>query len=150
MKVQDVMSKSVRSISVTEPIRRAAQVMGEAGVGSLPVLQDWKVVGIVTDRDIAVRAVGGDLKPNEPVELVMTGDVRTCHPDTHVADVLEVMGEQQIRRMPVCDEQGHLTGIVTISDLVRNDPDQQKVAETLSKICRPSELHSQHTVVAGR
>lgn len=143
MEVQTVMSKSVRSVDASEPISKAARIMGEADVGSLPVLDNGKLVGIVTDRDVAVGAVGNEVKVSNPVERVMTRDVQTCKPDADVEDVLEIMGDQQIRRMPVCDDEGSVVGIVSIGDLIRKDPDQQEVAEALSEICKPSTRHCQ-------
>jgi CBS domain-containing protein len=148
MEVREVMSKPPRFIDALEPISKAALVMGATGVGSLLVLRDGELVGIVTDRDLTVRAIGRGLPVSDPVENVMTADVETCRSDTELADALQVMGDQKIRRLPVCSATGDVVGIVSISDLIRNDPDQPEVAETLSRICEPLELHFEEASLA--
>ena len=75
--------------------------------------------------------------------------MRSCCSDDDIADVLEIMGDEQIRRMPVCDEAGGIVGMVSIGDLVRKDPDQQEVAEALCEICEPSTRHSQLLAAAA-
>lgn len=102
MRVSDVMTASVDSIRTTDTIAHAARRMGEVGVGALPILSDGKLVGIVTDRDIAVRAVAADISLEAPVRRIMSDRVATCSPDDDVGSVLALMSREQIRRMPVC------------------------------------------------
>jgi len=144
MKASDVMSRGVTSVGPTDSIAHAALVMGELDIGALPVVDGGKIVGIVTDRDLAVRGLAGGLHGGTPVLRVMSSDVLTCRQEDDLDDVLEVMSWQQIRRMPVRSEAGELIGMISMGDLARNDADEDEVTETLRDICRPAGLHSQH------
>jgi CBS domain-containing protein len=143
MKISELMTRDVRSIEPTESIADAAHLMGELDVGALPVEDDSALVGIVTDRDIAVRGFGGGFHAGTPVLRVMTEKVISCRDDDDVEDVLAVMGRQQIRRIPVCNESGTLVGMFALADAARRDPDWQEVAGALSDISRPHGAHSQ-------
>ena len=143
MKIRNIMTPSVETISPTQTIADAARMMGELDVGVLPVVDDGMLVGMVTDRDIAVRGVGGGLHHGAPVLRVMSEDVATCAEEDDVEDVLERMGDEQIRRMPVTAEGGALIGIVSISDAAREGDDEEDVGEALSSIARPSGRHCQ-------
>lgn len=143
MKIGDIMTRSVRSIEPTENIVKLAHLMGELDVGAIPVIEHGKIVGIVTDRDIAIRAVAAGLHNGTPVLRIMSRDVKSCREADEVDEVLATMSEQQVRRMPVCSAGGELVGMISIGDLARWDRDKDEVAETLSDICRPLGLHSQ-------
>lgn len=143
MRAIDVMSRHVRSIEPTRTIADAAHIMAEFDVGVLPVVDHGELVGIVTDRDLALRGFAPELHPGSPVLRVMSSDVQTCQEDDELDDVLEAMGDQQVRRMPVCSETGDLVGMISIGDLARSDPDKDEVTEALSDICRPAGLHCQ-------
>lgn len=143
VKVQDIMTSPASSIQAKEPIGDAAQAMADYDVGALPVLDGQKLVGIVTDRDIAVRAVAGGIGADRPVRLIMTDDVATCSAETEVSDVLGLMATEQIRRVPVCSDKGELIGIVALADAANSDPDKCEVGEALDDICDPSGLHCQ-------
>lgn len=143
MKVSEIMTRPVRSIEPTESIADAARLMGELDVGVLPVEDDGNLVGIVTDRDIAVRGVAAALHGGAPVLRIMTEKVVTCREDDDVEVALAVMARQQVRRMPVCTEKGTLIGMLSLGDAARRDPDRGEVAETLSDICLPRGQHSQ-------
>jgi CBS domain-containing protein len=143
MKAIDVMSAHVRSIEPTRTIADAANIMAELDVGVLPVIDGGELVGIVTDRDLALRGFSPGMHAGSPVLRVMSAHVQTCQEDADLDDVLETMGEQQVRRMPVCSDSGDVIGMISIGDLARRDPDKDEVAETLSDICRPAGLHCQ-------
>lgn len=143
MKIRDVMTEAVKAIKPTDTIVDAARAMGEFDVGALPVIEGEKLVGMVTDRDIAVRGVAGGMHSGSPVLNVMTKDVRTCRADDDIEDVLSEMADEQIRRVPVCSDDGRLVGIVSIGDAARYDRDREEVAETLGDICSPHGAHSQ-------
>jgi CBS domain-containing protein len=143
MKAGDIMTVSVESIDATESIACAAGPMAAKDLGALPVTDGDKVVGIVTDRDIAVRAVAHAVNSGSPVRRVMTAGVRTCAEDDDVEEVLEIMSDEQVRRVPVCGEDGGLVGIVALADAARYDRDRREVAETLAGICAPSGPHCQ-------
>jgi len=117
--IQDVMTKHVQSISPEESVRRAAQIMDEFNVGSIPVCDGAKLVGMITDRDITVRSTAaGNAPESTRVGDVMSTDVRTCYASQTVDEVLGQMGDVQIRRVPVVDQQSHqLVGIVSLGDM---------------------------------
>jgi CBS domain-containing protein len=143
MKAIDVMSPHVHSIEPTRTIADAANMMADFDVGVLPVIDDGELVGIVTDRDLAVRGFAPELHAGSPVLRVMSSHVETCQQDAVLDDVLETMSDQQVRRMPVCSDSGEVVGMISIGDLARRDPDKDEVTETLSHICQPSGLHCQ-------
>jgi CBS domain-containing protein len=148
MKASDVMSQGITSIQPTETIAHAAHVMGEQDIGALPVVESGNVIGIVTDRDLAVRGLAEGLHGGAPVLRVMSPEVRTCCENDDLDDVLQIMSEQQIRRMPVQSEAGALVGMISIGDLARWDRDEDEVTETLRDICRPAGLHSQNLIAS--
>jgi CBS-domain-containing membrane protein len=137
------MTASVDSIEAAETIAYAARRMAEDDVGALPILNDGKLVGIVTDRDIAVRGVAAGISPEASVGRVMSENVAACSPDDDIETVLALMSREQIRRMPVCDSNNKVVGIITLADLAEHDPDKQEVTEALADICEPSGLHCQ-------
>ena len=144
MQVRDIMTASVDSIEVTESIADAARRMADKDVGCLPVMAGDKLVGIVTDRDLAIRGLGAGLHPACSVLRVMTEEVEICRPDDQVDDVLKAMAEEQVRRVPVCTEEGELVGMVTLADVARYDrAEKDEVSEALALICHPSGHHSQ-------
>ena len=114
--IKEVMTREVQSISPQETIQRAAQMMDELNVGSIPVLDGQKLVGMITDRDITVRATAAGQAPGSTrVGDVMSTDVRTCSPNQTVDEVLGQMGDVQIRRVPVVDENSQqVVGIVSM------------------------------------
>lgn len=137
--IADVMTRDVRSVSPQETVRRAAEMMDELNVGSLPVCDGQKLVGIVTDRDITVRATAAGRAPDEArVQEVMTDQIRWCFDDQSVDEVMQQMGDAQIRRVPVIDHNTkQLVGIVSLGDLATKHSAQ--VDRTLENISSPSE-----------
>lgn len=143
MKVRDIMTSSVDSISSADSIARAAQLMGQKDVGVLPVVDSGGLAGIVTDRDIAIRAVAAGIDNASPVSAIMTAKVAVCSKDDGIEGVLDTMSNEQIRRMPVCSDGNRVVGMVSLADVARRDPDRTEVAGTLSEICGPSGAHCQ-------
>ncbi len=137
--ISEVMTRDVRSISPQESIRRAAQMMDEMNVGALPVCEGEQLVGMITDRDIAVRAVSAGQDPEQThVKDIMSSDVRTVMDDQPVDEVLQHMGNVQVRRVPVLDHDTKaLVGIVSLGDLATKHPGS--VDRTLQEISTPSE-----------
>jgi CBS domain-containing protein len=119
--IQDVMSTDVQYVGPTDSIRRAAQLMEEFDVGALPVLDGDALVGMITDRDIAIRSSAKGKDPeSDRVGNVMSPEVSTCHARQSVDEVLGAMGDQQIRRVPVIEQGSHkLVGMVALGDLAR-------------------------------
>ena len=138
--VMDVMTRDVRVVSPSDSMQHAAQCMDELNVGSVPVCDGQKLVGMVTDRDIAVRGVAaGRAAASTPVSEVMSGSVRWCSEDQPVDDVMDEMRDAQIRRMPVVDQDQRLVGIVSLGDLADRGADESRVGEVLRDISTPSE-----------
>jgi CBS domain-containing protein len=138
-RIAEVMTRDVRSVSPQETIRRAAQMMDELNVGALPVCDGQKLVGMVTDRDITVRGVAAGQSPDAAhVADVMSGSVRWCFDDQTVDEVMQQMGDSQIRRVPVVDhDTQELVGIVSLGDLATKHSAQ--VDRTLEEISSPAE-----------
>jgi CBS domain-containing protein len=137
--IEDVMTRDVQTISPQDTVQRAAQLMDELNVGAIPVLDADKLVGMITDRDITVRstAVGQDPGATQ-VGDVMSTDVRTCTTRQSVDDVLSQMGDVQVRRIPVLDEDtGKIVGIVSLGDVATKHA--ADVDRTLDEISTPSE-----------
>lgn len=138
MKVSEVMTRQVRVIAPDRSIREAARLMDELNVGVLPVCDGQRLLGIITDRDITVRATAVGKDPdNVPVREIMTEDVRWCFEDEAVEDVAQIMGDVQIRRIPVVDRNKRLVGIVALGDLATDRA--QGAGEALRRISEPSE-----------
>lgn len=137
--IQDVMTRDVQSISPQETIQRAAQMMDELNVGAIPVLDGQKLVGMITDRDITVRATAAGQAPDSVrVGDIMSTDVRTCSPNQTVDEVLGQMGDVQIRRVPVVDENSQeVIGIVSMGDMATKH--SAGVDRALEEVSSPSE-----------
>jgi CBS domain-containing protein len=138
--VSDVMTRNVRTVAPGDTIQRAAQCMDELNVGVVPVCEGEELVGIVTDRDIAVRGVAaGKAGDRTPVSEVMSQNVRSCFEDQDVDEVMDEMRDVQIRRIPVVSRDHKLVGIVSLGDVAERGTDDRRLAETLKDISTPSE-----------
>jgi len=116
--IADVMTKGVEVIGPEESLQHAAQLMDELNVGALPVCNGSLLLGIVTDRDITVRATAAGMDPNEAcVSDVMSEQVRWCSENDSTDSVMDIMGDTQIRRLPVLNDERELVGIVSLGDL---------------------------------
>jgi len=124
MNIRDLMTSDVKTVAPSDSVQQAASFMLSADTGSIPVCEEGKVVGMVTDRDIAVRGVGKGLGPDCKVSEVMTGDV-VCAKDTDdVLAIAQQMSDKQVRRMPVVDSADCLVGMVSLGDLSRQQQEQ--------------------------
>jgi CBS domain-containing protein len=141
MQVKQCMTREVCVISPDDTIERAAQLMGQIDAGILPVRENDRLVGMITDRDIAVRGVAEGCSPSAKVRDVMSQEVKYCFDDADAEEVLENMAEIQVRRMPVVNHDKRLVGIVSISDIAKDE--EREAGEALRDITRPSALHSQ-------
>jgi CBS domain-containing protein len=137
MKVSEVMTRDVRVANPEQSIREAAQLMAELDAGVLPVGADDRLVGMITDRDIAVRGVARGKVPDTPVREVMTADVKYCFDDEEVDHVARNMADIQVRRLPVVNRDKRLVGIIAIADLAANE-DARVVGEAVSGISEPT------------
>ena len=137
--IDEVMTRNVQSISPEQSVRKAAQMMDEFNIGSIPVCDGNKLVGMITDRDITVRSTAAGQAPEETrVGDVMSTDVRTCYAGQSVDEVLGQMGDVQIRRVPVVDEASHtLVGIVSLGDMATKH--SAGIDQALEEISSPSQ-----------
>lgn len=137
--VADVMTRGVRSMAPTDTLQMAAQAMDELNVGALPVCEDEHVVGVLTDRDIVVRAVAqGRPAESTPLSDVMSSDVECVCEDDPLEEVSEKMAQQQIRRMPVLSTEGKLVGMLSLGDLAAK-ADSPLAGEALAGISDPAQ-----------
>ena len=135
-RIADIMTHIVEVIQRDDTIQHAAQRMHDLDVGSLPVVDAKALVGIVTDRDIAVRGVATGMIPQEArVSDVMTADVHWCSADETVEQVLALMGDEQVRRLPVLNAAKEIVGIVALGDLATRQP--APTDEALREISTP-------------
>jgi CBS domain-containing protein len=148
MKVSEIMSRNPRTVTPDTPVSEAARLMKEEDVGIVPVVEQVggaetraRLVGVVTDRDIAVRHVAEGRTSDAPVRDVMSGGVQTCSPDDDVDTVMELMGREQIRRVPIVDERGSLVGVVAQADLARKARANGEVERTVEQISQPGGSH---------
>jgi len=148
MKVREAMTRDVYIANPQNSIKEVARVMADIDCGAVPVGENDRLVGMLTDRDIAVRAVGQDKGPDTRVGEVMTRDVRYCYEDEDLEQVTHNMGDQQIRRLPVVDRDKRLVGIISLGDVAMST-DGSETSEALTGISRPGGRHTQTGVSAS-
>jgi CBS domain-containing protein len=144
MKVKDAMSGQVFAVGPNSTIKDAAAMMLVHDCGALPVTEDGRLIGMITDRDIAVRAAAKGLSSDTVVSKVMTLDPRVCAIDDDIEEAMDDMAFLQVRRMPVCKD-GKLVGMIAVSDLCRTDANAEAVWKTICHISRQDGQHSQTT-----
>ena len=146
MQVQDLMTHDVTTVHPEESLKKVASLMADLDVGVLPVAQDDRLVGMVTDRDLAVRGLAEDCGPDSKVRQVMTPDVKYCFFDQEIEEIAANMADIQVRRLPVLDHDKRLVGILSLCDIaVSGDP--EPAMEALSGISRPTDGAAQMTVL---
>jgi CBS domain-containing protein len=132
MNIRDVMTPNPRTISPDESIQNAARIMRDLDTGVVPVVENGRPVGMVTDRDIVVRAVA-DGQLNRPVRDIVSGGVISASPEMSTREAAELMGEHQVRRLPVVENE-RLVGIVSIGDLAVKEGKDKRVGDALQDI----------------
>jgi CBS domain-containing protein len=141
MKIKECMTRRVHTVGPDATIAEAARIMADNDVGALPVATPDRLIGMITDRDIAIRAVAEGLGSDTNVRTIMSDEVMYCYDNEDIEDVLANMGDIQVRRLPVVDEDKRLVGIVSLSDLA--DDEEQAAGEALCLIAREGGQHSQ-------
>ena len=142
MRVSEAMTREVRVASPGQSIRDVAKIMAEIDAGVLPVGDNDRLVGIITDRDIAIRAVAQGKGPDTPVREVMsTEKVLYCYEDEDLAHVAQNMGEQQVRRLPVVNGEKRLVGIVSLGDMVQTEA--RTANKAVKGVTKPGAQHNQ-------
>lgn len=135
-KVHEVMTDSPRCVTPETPISEAARLMKSEDVGSLPILEGEKVTGVVTDRDIVVRAVAEEKDPRGmPVREIASRELVTIRPDEDLSEALKLMASYQVRRLPVVDEDNRLVGVLSQAD-VATEAKEKDFAQMVEGISR--------------
>jgi CBS domain-containing protein len=142
MKVSEVMTRDVETVSPDQPVQQAASFMLSADAGSIPVTQGDRLIGMITDRDIAVRGVAKGYGPDTPVRELMTDDIVTARLDDDTDDIAARMSSAQVRRLPVIDDQERLCGIVSLGDLTQKGSDSA-AEQALEGVTEPGGDHRQ-------
>ena len=139
MKVQDCMCKDVCCIKPETSLQEASKIMSQNHVGCLPVCDNNNCIcGIITDRDVILRAIACNKNINNtPVSDIMTCNVTTCKKTDDITNAESKMGQKQVRRLPVCDDNNRVVGMLTLGDLANKDNEIGKgqVCDTLENIC---------------
>lgn len=141
MKAREIMTKDPRTVTPDTGLQEVARLMQQEDVGIIPVVEagGTSLLGVVTDRDIALRVVGeGKDAKTTKVSDVMSKGVTTCKQDDSVDDVMDLMGKEQLRRIPIVDDRGALVGIVAQADVVRDAKSDRKAERTVEQISQPS------------
>ena len=131
---RDIMTKSVKTATRADSLQTVARLMRDGDMGSVPVVEDGKLVGIVTDRDLVVRSIADGKDASTSIAEAMTTDIFSVKPDDFAFEAIRLMGDKQVRRIPVVDDEGQLAGIIAMADIALEMEDQQEIAETLEEI----------------
>jgi CBS domain-containing protein len=139
MRVKEIMSGMVESISLDDMLVRAAEKMRDLNVGALPVVNDVNNrVGIITDRDMVVRAIANQNNPAAtPVSTIMTTDVLTCRAEQAVEEAIQIMEEAQVRRLIVVDDSDQTIGVLSLCDIALKGPGREVTGEAVEAILSP-------------
>jgi CBS domain-containing protein len=142
MRVSEAMTREVRVATPGQTIRDVARIMAEIDAGSMPVGEDDKLVGMITDRDIAIRGVAQGKGPDTPVREVMSTDqVLYCFEDDEVEKVAKNMGDEQVRRLPVVNKDKRLVGIVSLGNIVQREA--KAGSKAVKGVTKPGGSHQQ-------
>lgn len=142
MKISQVMTKDVKTVRPDQTARDAANFMLSEDAGSMPVSEGDRLIGMITDRDIAVRGVAKGHGPDTPVRELMTNDMICARTDDDVEEVATKMSQAQVRRLPVIDENEKLCGIVSLGDLAR-ETDDESAHQALEGVSARGDQHKQ-------
>ena len=142
MQVSEAMTNDVRIASPNQTIRDAARLMAQIDAGVLPVGENDRLVGMITDRDIAIRAIGADKGPETPIREIMSKEVMYCFDDDELDDIVQNMADIKVRRLPVLDHNKRLVGILSLGDIALTDG-AGSAGSALCGISEPGGEHSQ-------
>ena len=134
IRCREIMTSNVKTATRDMSLRDVAVMMRDGDMGSIPVVEDGKLVGIVTDRDVVVRSIADGKDASTPVSEAMTTEIFSVRPDDFAFEAIRLMGDKQVRRVPVVDESGVLAGIIAMADVALEMEDEREIAETLEEI----------------
>jgi CBS domain-containing protein len=140
MNVRDVMTSNPRTVSPSDTIQAAARIMKDEDTGVVPIVENGKAVGLITDRDIVIRSVADGSQPNRPVREISTANLVFATPDMSTREASKLMGEHQIRRLPVV-ENDRLVGIVSLGDIAVKEGKDSRTGDTLEDISEGVKTH---------
>lgn len=136
--IGDIMTRQVESVGQNDSLQRAAQLMRDANVGILPVTENGRLLGVITDRDICTRAVAeGQDTAQTKVGSIMTRDVVTCTPDTEIRKAVDTMCRHQIRRLMIVDANQQLVGVIAQADVARDDSLERESERLVEGVSQP-------------
>ncbi|WP_261508725.1 CBS domain-containing protein [Burkholderia multivorans] len=140
-RVNEIMSQDVVRIAPTDSIRHAAELMARYDIGALPVCDNNRLVGMVTDRDLAVRAVSAGKPPDTRVHEVASGPIEWCFDDDSLDEIQRYMADAQLRRLPVVDHDKRLVGMLSLADIATRTagPSRDALANTLEGVSQPKQ-----------
>jgi CBS domain-containing protein len=142
MLLREMMTANIEEISADATLMQAAQKMKLLDIGAIPVREKDRLVGIITDRDIAVRAVAEGRDPKKmPVREAMSRDICFCYEDESVESAAKLMEEKQIRRLPIFDRRERAIGIVSLGDLAVRNRDDQLSGKVLERVSTPGQAN---------
>jgi len=141
MRVSEAMTTNVQLCTPEDTLKDAAEAMATLDVGLLPVTDGDRLIGMISDRDIATRGVAMGLGADSLVRNVMTEDVKYCFEDQQIEEVMQNMGDIQVRRLPVLNREKRLVGIIALGDIARSKIGDG-TGQTLSEISRPGGQHA--------
>jgi CBS domain-containing protein len=143
MKVSDCMTPGVEVANSHESLSKAARMMRDREVGFIPVVENDKLVGIVTDRDMVINALANDRGPETPVRDVMSTHAHFCFDDENLDDAAAKMSDNQVRRLPVMNRKMQLVGVISLGDIAQaTDDDGTRAGETLGNVTEAGGLHA--------
>jgi CBS domain-containing protein len=142
MRCREIMTQNVKTATREMTLQQVAEIMRDGDMGAVPVVENERLVGIVTDRDIVVRSVADGRNASTPVSEAMTTEIFSVRPDDFVFEAVRLMGDKQIRRIPVLTDDGRLAGIISIADVALETEDELEIAETLEEISSGSAFWS--------
>jgi len=134
MRCREIMTKNVKTATRDMTLQQVAAIMRDGDMGAVPVVENGKLVGIVTDRDIVVRSVADGRGADTEVGDAMTAELFAVKPDDYVFEAVRLMGDKQVRRVPVVNENVELVGIIAMADIALEMEDEREIAETLEEI----------------
>jgi len=141
MNVSECMSTDVKVCAPETSLREAAQIMKQIDAGILPVGENDRLVGMISDRDIAIRGVAAGLGPDTPIREAMSQDICYCYEDEDLEDVTANMGDIQVRRLPVLNREKRLVGIISLADIARTST--AALNGSFGAITQPGGQHTQ-------
>jgi len=142
MKVSEVMTRDVKTVRPDQTAKEAAKFMLNENAGSMPVSDGDRLIGMITDRDIAVRGVAKGYGPDTPVRELMSNEIICARESDDVEEIAAKMSQAQVRRLPVIDDNEKLCGIVSLGDLSR-ETDDQSATQALEGVSQPGGQHEQ-------